>query len=126
MKRQQDAFEAALSIVLNAAAATSEIDWSQNPRSDHERDLRLAIIRRVETEQAEERNYFGDGTSYLASSTLWRLEKLADSEILGQDLNEALERWEALSDVQQRQNDAIERSRLLYAARRDLRERATA
>lgn len=42
----------ALAIVRDARDADVEIDWTQNPTGDRERELRLAIIRRIEVEEA--------------------------------------------------------------------------
>lgn len=125
----QDALSQAMSIALDAADATIEaegIDWTRNPESDRERDIRRAIIRRVESEAAESDGLFDEcrvaGERHVASQTLSALEDLAPryAEIIGADLYDAIERWEVAYNEERKRNDEIERKRLFDRARCDI------
>ncbi len=103
----------ALRIAREAEDATVEIDWTDNPASDREAELRLAIIRRIETEEME----LFDVPHYV----LLALRNLTPgAEVIGEDLYDAIERWQVRCDDHAREHNAKERRRLLDAARRDL------
>jgi hypothetical protein len=111
----------AIGIARAAEDAAIEIDWSVNPATEREKQLRAAIIRHIELEQAKHWTY-SDGTSRVANWTLWHLENLApwDADEIGGDLYDATERWREAEIEERRRNDEIERKRLLDAARRGL------
>jgi hypothetical protein len=115
------ALEEATAIARAAADAVIEIDWSREPLTDRERDLRLAVIRRVEMENAAK----GPGVVLGALQNLVTFddeEYIEDDEsgCIASDLSNAADRWSAawFEDCEREQQAA--RARLLDAARRDL------
>lgn len=122
--------EAVLADALRIVAAASDadiddIDWTENPKSERERALRLAIIRRIETENQETGSVidvYEDGRSYAALYTVNALRRLAPSDApeIGEDLYDAIERWEVAWVEQRKRNATLEKRRLLDRARGDL------
>lgn len=124
--RVKSALQQAASIVRDAADAVVEIDWSQEPADDLERDARLAIIRQIEIEAAEQEAQedrlfpqIRNGGSYLAALTLLSLMRLQPlgARHYGSDLRDAMERWHAANRVERMHRSDSERKRLLKAAR---------
>lgn len=112
-------------IARAAEDAAIEIDWSDNPASDKEAQLRLAIIRRIEIEAAkgaEAFRYLTNGRVHnLARVTLSKLRALEpNAEEIGSDLYDAIQRWQGRFEEERARARADRRRELLDAARRDL------
>ncbi len=106
----------ALRIAREAQDASVEIDWTDNPASDREAELRLAIIRRIESEQTA---FWGQPSYY----GLLSLQDLApNAEATGQDLYDAIKRWRVRCHEYRVEHNAKERRRLLDAARKGIDE----
>jgi len=143
-KRRNDksptALEQALAIVSEARDTSIDIDWTHEPKSDRERDLRLAIIRRIEVEMETEgfdarghemkkleARMFNlpepvkDEVTGVASDTHRALKDLLDdAEISGSDLYHAPERWEAAAEAERTRNKKVQARRLVDKARLDV------
>lgn len=114
--------DAARIVAAASDADLDEIDWTENPKTERERALRSAIIRRVELESSKIGSWRTDGTSSSAMHVLWALENLAptDASQIGSDLYDAIERWEIAKDEEDKRNMKITKRRLLDQARRDI------
>jgi hypothetical protein len=136
----ESALEAAMRIARDAEDAAIEIDWAENPASEREAQLRLAIIRQIEAEAADsaaalrritqESDDAGESAEacWSASFTLTNLRKLEpdDAEEIGADLYDAIERWVATHTEARKRHAEIKRKRLVDAARQDLGNTPTA
>jgi hypothetical protein len=139
------ALKEAASIAIDAADAETDIDWTQNPDSDRERDLRIAIIRRV-VAKTQERSFefmsrnlarifpgvvkeehedeLARTKSVDAYSIVHALRGLLSdpyTEFIGSDLYDAIEHWQTISKVEKKRAGELKRKRLIREARRDLR-----
>lgn len=122
----QDALAQALQIVTAAHDENLQIDWTENPATDRERELRLAIIRRIEKENADFDELFRDvwpkGFRLAPAKTLKELGTLAphDAPEIGEDIYDAIERWRGEADEQSARNEAARQKDFIDAARREL------
>lgn len=116
------ALEEAMAIAREAEYAA--VDWTKNPENDREAELRAAAIAHIENDVAERearsKKFLGYETSHVALNTLTELESLIDydAEIIGADLYDAIEKWEAAHDQERAANAVIERRRLFEGARK--------
>lgn len=114
----------ALQIVAKAHDDALTIDWTQEPLSDREGNIRLEIIRRIEATHTERTaTAYGDGNpASAAGSICFALEALApaDAEEYASDLTEALDRWEAIRAAEHMRETVAENQRLLDEARHRL------
>ena len=116
-------------IAAQASVDAIEIDWTEDPSSEREAALRVAMIRAIERDRPDHegtiRRLLGQpqGESHMAHRTRAALNRLAPSgaEFVGSDLFAALERWEC--EEEDRQNEAIRRRELREMALRELDER---
>ena len=126
-----DALAEAARIVAIAAEDSIEFDWTKKPVAAKEARLRLAVIRRIEIEEmaqyAELCSSFAalgidPPTDSTAENIRCRLEELVEpnDESLGADLYDAIEHWRTEADKAYANQKAIERQRLLRAARLDI------
>lgn len=100
-------------IIANLSDADLQIDWADNPKSEREAAVRAAIIRRVEAENI----HLGP---WYVQQTLENLCREVESDELGEDMYEALEKWEKLADENRVKRHRSEQQRLIDQARRDL------
>jgi hypothetical protein len=122
---RSDALTEALAIVNDARDASIEIDWTRRPSSEREAQLRSAIIRRIEKDQAERAVACQSYGPNLAFSTLQALESLLEDpygEFVGSDPFERLEFWRAVADEELKAERRDRELELREAALRDLRE----
>lgn len=82
------------------------------------------MIHAIELENTElcHSVYGEDGADFVAFHLLCKLERLAprSADELGEDLNAAIERWRAASEVHRSRRETNERKRLLDVARRGI------
>ncbi|HEX4014595.1 MAG TPA: hypothetical protein VHX17_12025 [Candidatus Cybelea sp.] len=118
------ALEEAMAIAREAEYAA--VDWTQNPENDREAELRAAAIAHIKNDEAERearsKSFLKYKTTHVALHTLTHLESLVDfeAEIIGADLYDAIEKWQALHDQEKAANAAIERRRLFEGARKQM------
>jgi hypothetical protein len=132
-------------IARDARDAAIEIDWAENPASDEEERLRLAIIARIEVEELGRARQHEDNLVAMSSVAgiphrrgnqmmnaalhiKWRLEEIADSVAdapeIGADLCDALEKWETIYDGERAKEKATEQRELRLRAVADVRQAA--
>lgn len=125
----RDALAEAASIVSDARASSIDIDWTDEPKSDEERQLRLAIIQRIEREEHQEADEGRKGflrelytLGRLAGHIGDRLRELvaSDDDEIGSDLYDAIAKWDRVWDDEYSKEKARQRIDLKKAALRDL------
>jgi hypothetical protein len=127
---ESNALKEALKIVSKARDESIEIDWFDDPKCHRERNLRLAIIRRVEIENANVLTNYSDPdqrilmNAFYIGMQLLNLPTgnflLVDKEAIGQDLYGAVARWKQLESVARERYESSERRRLRDQACRDV------
>lgn len=111
-----------------AAEEAIEVDWTDNPASEREAKLRLAMIHIIEKgNEGVWGALAADGSTFTAYYTLQELKGLAplDAPEIGEDPYNSIERWRIKAAEKIAENKRREHKRLLDDARRELDDGAS-